>query len=45
MVKYGSLLLDTPFEPTVGPALALVFGPPVVYSLYLLTRQQPEKGV
>lgn len=29
-VKYGSLALDLPFEPSYGAALALIFGPTVV---------------
>lgn len=31
-VKYGSLLVDFPFEPTAAAALAFVLGPPIVWA-------------
>jgi hypothetical protein len=41
-IKYGSLLLDAPFEHNPVLALAMVFTPPTTYALYLLWRQQQE---
>ncbi|KAK9801919.1 hypothetical protein WJX73_004088 [Symbiochloris irregularis] len=38
-VKYGSLFLDAPFNPTAKLALLLCFGPCAVYSVILLLRQ------
>lgn len=34
-VKYGSLLIDTPFQPSFTIALSLIFGPTAVFSLIL----------
>jgi hypothetical protein len=38
-IKYGSLLLDLPFEPNAAVALAVVLGTPAAYSLCLLTQK------
>lgn len=35
-IKYGSLLLDAPFDANWALALLLVFGPPAGYALFLL---------
>ncbi|MEW5315280.1 MAG: hypothetical protein WDW38_006721 [Sanguina aurantia] len=40
MVKYGSLIINAPFHPDAGVALALVFGPPLIYSLILFLDNQ-----
>ena len=34
-VKYGSLLIDTPFEPSPAVATLLIAGPTVVFSVVL----------
>lgn len=38
-IKYGSLLIDVPFEAPPGVALALVLGTPLAYAAMLLLRQ------
>lgn len=35
VVKYGSLLIDTPFQPSAATALLLILGPTVVFSALL----------
>ncbi|KAK9824430.1 hypothetical protein WJX72_010187 [[Myrmecia] bisecta] len=40
LIKYGSLLIDTPFSPNPVLALGMIFGPPGVYSALLLARSQ-----
>lgn len=37
-IKYGSLLLDLPFEPNSAIAVTAVVLPPAVYSLILLSK-------
>jgi hypothetical protein len=38
LVKYGSLLTDALFHPNTAVAVGLVFGPPLLYAVYLLNR-------
>jgi hypothetical protein len=38
VIKYGSLLISLPFEPSPLVALGVVLGTPALYSLYLLTQ-------
>ena len=44
LIKYGSLAADLPFEASAPAALALVLGPPLVYSAYLLAFKQGGGG-
>jgi len=39
-VKYGSLLGDTAFHPSWGVALAIIFGPTLLFSAVLLGISQ-----
>ena len=39
-IKYGSLSFDLPFQPSFPVALALIFGPCLVYSAYFWVRQR-----
>jgi hypothetical protein len=38
-IKYGSLLVALPHEPSLPVALAIVLGTPALYSAWLLTRR------
>jgi hypothetical protein len=40
VVKYGSLLTSLPFTPSTGGALALVLGPPLMWSAWALLLKQ-----
>ena len=42
VVKYGSLLLDAPFQPDAGLGLTLVIGPCLIYSIALLYKSREE---
>ncbi|KAK9841496.1 hypothetical protein WJX74_006760 [Apatococcus lobatus] len=42
VVKYGSLLLDAPFQPDAGLGLTLVLGPCLIYSIALLYKSREE---
>jgi hypothetical protein len=37
-IKYGSLLMALPFEPSPAVALAVVLGTPIGFSLFLLAK-------
>ena len=39
-VKYGSLLLDAPFQPNLALALTIVASPVAAYSLFLLLKSR-----
>lgn len=40
VIKYGSLLISLPFEPSAAVALLLVLGTPSAYAVYLLAFKQ-----
>ena len=42
IIKYGSLVLDAPFQPDAGLGLTLVIGPCLVYSIALLFKSRQE---
>ncbi len=44
VIKYGSLLLDAPFQPDAGLGLTLVLGPCLVYSIALLFRSRQKSS-
>ena len=39
-IKYGSLLVELPFQPTATAALFLVLSPPVVWAALRLAKQE-----
>ena len=39
-VKYGSLLFDTPFQPSLAVGLSIVAAPCVAFAVYLGTRSR-----
>jgi hypothetical protein len=43
VIKYGSLLISLPFEPSPLVALGVVLGTPALYSLYLLTQSGQQQ--
>jgi hypothetical protein len=43
VIKYGSLLISLPFEPSPAVALGVVLGTPALYSLYLLTQSGQQQ--
>lgn len=38
IVKYGSLVIDVPFEPSPGLALGIVMTPPSMFAIWMLSR-------
>ncbi|KAG2433883.1 hypothetical protein HXX76_008236 [Chlamydomonas incerta] len=38
LIKYGSLVLDVPFEPNGALAMTLVLGPPIAYAALMFTQ-------
>jgi hypothetical protein len=42
-IKYGSLLIDTPFQPSPLLAVSVVLGTPMAYSIYFLTQGQQQQ--
>eukprot|EP00798_Chlamydomonas_sp_ICE-L_P017154 gene17154-23464_t len=38
IIKWGSLLIDLPFQPSLASAVTLVLGVPFVLAIYLKTR-------
>ncbi|KAG2446485.1 hypothetical protein HYH02_008476 [Chlamydomonas schloesseri] len=38
LIKYGSLVLDVPFEPNGLLAMTLVLGPPIAYAALMYTQ-------
>jgi hypothetical protein len=40
IVKYGSLLIETPFHPNLQLGLAIISLPCLAYSIFLLIRSQ-----
>ena len=41
-IKYGSLLIDTPFQPSYGTSLALIVGPTACLAAALALRERGE---
>ncbi|GLI64687.1 hypothetical protein VaNZ11_008041 [Volvox africanus] len=41
-IKYGSLILDIPFQPNALLAMLLVLGPPAAYALLLWMNSPPK---
>jgi hypothetical protein len=41
-IKYGSLLVDLPFEPTATAALFFVLSPPMVWAAIRLAKQEQQ---
>ncbi|CAL5225501.1 g8330 [Coccomyxa viridis] len=39
-VKYGSLLLDTPFQPSLAVGLSIIAAPCVAFAVYLGSRSR-----
>ena len=39
VIKYGSLLVDFPFQPNAAAALLFVLAPPAIWAVRALTRQ------
>jgi hypothetical protein len=42
-IKYGSLLIDTPFQPNPVLAVSIILGTPLAYSIYFLTQGQQQQ--
>ncbi|GIL49510.1 hypothetical protein Vafri_5842 [Volvox africanus] len=42
VIKYGSLILDVPFQPNALLAMLLVLGPPAAYALLLWINSPPK---
>ncbi|GIL73606.1 hypothetical protein Vretifemale_3775 [Volvox reticuliferus] len=42
VIKYGSLILDVPFQPNALLAMLLVLGPPTAYALLLWINSPPK---
>ena len=43
-IKYGSLLIDLPFQPSATAALALVLSPPLLWAAVALVKSQQQDG-
>ena len=42
VVKYGSLVVDIPFKPSLGLALCIVMTPPSMFAIWMLSQSQEK---